>query len=83
MPAQDPRVGVSHHRGRHGRRGGRRREGSVELLDVLTRTDADRAALIGRLHQRADTGWLAEVLIDLEEDESPRLRMIEALRRVV
>ena len=28
--------------------------GARELLDVLTRPDADRAALIGRLHQRAD-----------------------------
>jgi hypothetical protein len=43
--------------------------GAAELLDVLTRPDADHAALIGRLHQREDAAWLAELLIDLEEDE--------------
>lgn len=41
--------------------------GSRELLDALTRPEADRAALIGRLAQRADGEWLAELLIDLEE----------------
>ena len=46
--------------------------GARELLDALTPPDADRAALIGRLHQRADTEWLAEVLIDLEEDRRGR-----------
>jgi hypothetical protein len=50
------------------------RQGARELLDVLTRPDADRAALIGRLHQREDAAWLAELLIDLEEDEPARLR---------
>jgi hypothetical protein len=34
-------------------------DGAAELLDVLTRPDADRAALIGRLHQREDATWLA------------------------
>jgi hypothetical protein len=29
-----------------------------ELLDVLTRSEADRAALIGRLSLRADAEWL-------------------------
>lgn len=29
--------------------------GARELLDVLTGPDADRAALVGRLHQRAAT----------------------------
>jgi hypothetical protein len=53
-----------------------------ELLDVLTRPEADRAALIGQLHQRADKHWLAEVLTDLEVDEVARLHLIEALRRV-
>jgi hypothetical protein len=33
-----------------------------ELLDVLARSDVDRAALIGRLHLREDAAWLAEVL---------------------
>jgi hypothetical protein len=31
-----------------------------ELLDVLTRTEEDRAALIGRLSQREDATALAE-----------------------
>ena len=31
-----------------------------ELLNVLERSDADRAALIGRLHIRDDAMWLAE-----------------------
>jgi hypothetical protein len=56
--------------------------GAAELLDVLTRSDADRAAPIGRLHQRQDVEWLAELLIDLEEDEPARLRLIEALKSV-
>jgi hypothetical protein len=42
--------------------------GAAELLDVLTAPDADRAALIGRIHQREDAEWLAELLIALEED---------------
>jgi hypothetical protein len=56
--------------------------GARELLGVPTRPEADRAALIGRLAQRDDAAWLAEVLIDLEEDEPARLHLIEALRRV-
>jgi hypothetical protein len=47
---------------------------------LLTGADADRAALIGRLHQREDAAWLAELLIDLEEDEPARLRLVAALR---
>jgi hypothetical protein len=47
---------------------------------VLTRPDADRAALIGRLSLRADGEWLAELLIDLEEDEPARLHLVAALR---
>jgi hypothetical protein len=54
--------------------------GAAELLDVLTRPDADRAALIGRLHQREVAAWLAELLIDLEEDEPARLWLVAALR---
>ena len=45
---------------------------------MLTRSEADRAALIGRLSLRADAERLAE-LIDLEEDEPARLHLIEAL----
>jgi hypothetical protein len=46
-----------------------------ELLDVLTRSDADRAALIGRLHLRKDATWLAELLIDIESDPDDITRM--------
>jgi hypothetical protein len=54
--------------------------GAAEPLEVLTRPDADRAALIGRLHHRQDVEWLAELLIDLEEDGPARLRLVAALR---
>lgn len=56
-----------------------------ELLDVLERSDADRAALIGRLHVRDDAAWLAELLIDLEDDvgEMARLRLVDDLRRTL
>jgi len=40
-----------------------------ELLDVLERSDADRAALIGRLHPRDDWTWLAELLMALERED--------------
>jgi hypothetical protein len=43
--------------------------GARELLEALTRLEAARAALIGRLSLRADAEWLAELLVDLEEDE--------------
>ena len=54
-----------------------------ELLDAITRSDADRAALIGRRHTRADAEWLAELLMDLEgeEGEPARLRLAESLRQ--
>ena len=35
-----------------------------ELLDVLKRSDADRAALIGRRYVRDEAAWLAELLMD-------------------
>jgi hypothetical protein len=56
-----------------------------ELLDVLTRSDADRAALIGQLHARADAAWLADLLIEMESDpdDITRLQVIGALRRVL
>lgn len=55
-----------------------------ELLDVLERSDADRAALIGRLHAR-DDAWLAELLMNLEDDvgEIARLRLVDALMRTL
>jgi hypothetical protein len=54
--------------------------GEGELLDVLTGSEADRAALIGGLWLRADGEWLAEVLVDLEEDEPARLHLVVALK---
>jgi hypothetical protein len=56
-----------------------------ELLDVLTRSDADRAALIGRLHLREDASWLTELLIDIESDpdDITRVELIRALLAVV
>lgn len=56
-----------------------------ELLGILERSDADRAALIGRLHLRDDAAWLAELLIDLEYDvgEIARLRLVHAMRREI
>ena len=56
-----------------------------ELIGVLERSDADRAALIGRLHVRDDAAWLAELLIDLEveEGEIARLQIVDGLRRAV
>jgi hypothetical protein len=56
-----------------------------ELLGALERSDPERAALIGRLNAREDARWLAELLMDLEDDvgEIARLRLVEALRREV
>lgn len=56
-----------------------------ELLEVLERSDADRAALIGGLHVREDAAWLAELLMDLEDDvgEIARLRLLRAIRDVM
>jgi hypothetical protein len=56
-----------------------------ELLDATTRSDADRAELIGRLHARPDAEWLAELLMDLEGDdgEPARLRLAESLRHAL
>ena len=58
---------------------------SLELLDVLTRSEADRAALIGRLSQRADAVWLADLLIEIEcdPDDITRLQFVEALRKTL
>ncbi len=56
-------------------------EAARELLDVLTRPEEERAALIGRLSLRDDASWLAELLIDLEVDELARLQLAEAIRR--
>jgi hypothetical protein len=37
--------------------------------------------LIGRLSLRDDADWLAELLMDLDEDEPARLWLVAALRR--
>jgi hypothetical protein len=50
---------------------------------VLTRPEADRATLIGRLHLRDDARWLAELLTDLEVDELARLQLVDALHRAL
>jgi uncharacterized protein YcaQ len=56
-----------------------------ELLEALEQSDADRAALIGRLYARDDARWIAELLMDLEDevDEIARLRLIDELRRTL
>jgi hypothetical protein len=56
-----------------------------ELLDVLTRPGADRAALISRLKLRDDAAWLAEMLIDIESDpdDITRLQIVGGLRAVI
>ncbi len=55
---------------------------SRELLNLLTRTETDRAALISHLRLRDDTAWLAELLTDLEADEDARREIVEELRKV-
>jgi hypothetical protein len=59
--------------------------GARELLDVLTRSPENRAALIGRLYSREDATWLAEVLTETESDpdDLAGIQLIEALRRAV
>jgi hypothetical protein len=54
-----------------------------ELLDVLKRGTEDRGALIGRLYGRSDGRWLAEALMDIEEDPDDlvRFRLIAELER--
>lgn len=57
-----------------------------DMLDAITRSDEDRARLIGRLSTREDARWLAEVLIDLEETTANRrgcTRRGAALRSVL
>jgi hypothetical protein len=56
-----------------------------ELLEVLERSEDDRASLIGRLGQRPGAGQLADLLIEIEADSDgiTRLRTIDALRRAL
>ena len=60
-------------------------QGARELLGIIERPDADRAALIGRMYARDDARWLAELMLDLEDDvgEIARLQLIQALRAEV
>jgi hypothetical protein len=55
----------------------------LKRIEVEARSETDPAALIGRLSQRTDAEWPAELLIDLEEDEPARLHLIEALREAL
>jgi hypothetical protein len=52
------------------------------LLNVLTRPEVDRGALIGRLAQRGHAAWLADLLTDLEVDEVARLNLVASLQEV-
>lgn len=54
-----------------------------ELLEAIEKSEEDRAALIGRLSVRDDARWLAELLIEIQEDPDDlvRLNLIAALRR--
>jgi hypothetical protein len=56
-----------------------------ELLEILERSDADRAALIGRLHLRDDAAWLADLLMDLEDEvgETVRFRLVASPRWII
>jgi hypothetical protein len=51
----------------------------------MTRSEADRAELIGRLYVREDAGWFAELLTDIvsNADNITCLELIRALRAVV
>jgi hypothetical protein len=61
------------------------RPASAELLDVLTRSEEERAAVIGRLALRDDAAWLADLLAEIESDpdDITRLRLIHALERAL
>ena len=52
---------------------------------MLTRSEEERAALIGRPSQRDDDAALAETLIEIETDldDISRLRLIDGLERAL
>ena len=50
-----------------------------DLLRLLRASSDVRADMIRQMHARADTGELAEVLMDLEADELLRLQVIALL----
>lgn len=60
----------------------RRLESSSRCSSVRTPT---RHALIARLHVRDDAAWLAELLMDLEDEvgEIARLRLVDEIRRTL
>jgi hypothetical protein len=51
-------------------------------LTILHKPADRRTALIGQLHADERTRSFAELLIDLETDESARLAVIDELKRV-
>ncbi len=57
--------------------------GASGNCEVLTRPESDRATLIGQLYVLAGTIWLAELLTDLEIDETVRLQVAESIRLVL
>lgn len=54
----------------------------ADLLRVLMSPSNVRADLIRHMYERDDTRDLAEVLMDLEADDSLRFGVIEALRDI-
>lgn len=52
----------------------------AELSALLSASEEARGEGIGRLHSRAETRDLAEVLIDLEADPVLRLQVLRTLR---
>lgn len=54
----------------------------AELLRVLTSPPHVRADVIRQIYERPANRSLAELLIDLEDDEIMRARVIESLRRL-
>jgi hypothetical protein len=58
---------------------------SAELLEMLSRSEEERAAVIGGLALRDDASWLADLLVEIESDpdDITRLRLIHALREML
>jgi hypothetical protein len=55
-------------------------DAAVQILEAITRPEADRVTLTRRLKIRADAQWLADLLVELEVDEPVRVLVAEALR---
>jgi hypothetical protein len=58
-------------------------DGRARLFRILEALDEDRAAVIGRLHQRDDGELVKVLLILLEEREWARDAVIQELRRTL